>query len=62
MKSRKFLLFILVYSVACLMFMIDKLTGSEYIEFTKWLFITYTAGNVGEWGVNALGDKHDSTK
>lgn len=46
MKSRK-LIMLVVFTVTVGVFTyLDKVTGADFIEFIKWVFGIYVAGNV----------------
>lgn len=47
-KSRKLLVFIIAFIVATGLLYLSKITGSEWVEFSKWALLSYVGGNVGE--------------
>ena len=48
MKSRKLWAFVVLQVFVSIVFLNGGFTASEWIEFTKWNFGIYGAGNVGE--------------
>lgn len=48
LKSRKLLIVSILFVVATVFLATSFLTGAQWIDFIKWLFGLYVAGNVGE--------------
>lgn len=60
LHSRKALLLLVAFTIACVALFLGKLNGDQWVGFIKWLVPSYLASNVADSAVDLIKGKSDS--